>query len=268
MNDLDLEHARQSYEQNGVCILRGAFDKVWLDLVEEAIEEALTNPGLHAERYGPPGAELFFGDLDMWTRSPRFEKFVRESPAARLAGEIMESRTATFLYDQLLVKEPGSQEHTPWHQDQPYWAVSGWQVSSIWLPVDEAPKDVALQFVSGSHKWGHAYNPAHFADGTPYVGTGLPELPDIEAERDKYDILAWDVAPGDCLIFQGMVVHGAPGNPRAGRRRVLSTRWLGDDARYRKPTGEVAIPTTLPDLPDGAPFSGPAYPTVWRAEAA
>jgi ectoine hydroxylase-related dioxygenase (phytanoyl-CoA dioxygenase family) len=265
---LDMDKARQDYEQNGACILRGAFAPNWLELVEQAIDEALQNPGPHAERYGPAGAERFFGDLDMWTRSSLFEKFVRESPAARLAGEIMGSTTSTFLYDQLLVKEPGSQERTPWHQDQPYWAVSGRQVSSIWLPVDEAPRDVALQFVSGSHNWGHAYNPSHFADGTPYIGTGLPELPDIEAEREKYDILAWDVSPGDCLIFQGMVVHGAPGNPKAGRRRVLSTRWLGDDARYRKPQGEVAIPTTQPDLLDGAPFTGPLYPTVWRASPA
>ncbi len=263
-----IEQARADYEKNGVCILRGAFDPFWLALIEEAVDEALENPGPHAERYGPKGAELFFGDLDMWTRSPGFKKFVLSSPAAELAGQIMGASAVTFLYDQLLVKEPGSQERTPWHQDQPYWAVSGRQVCSIWLPVDEAPKEVALEFVAGSHKWGQAFNPAHFADGSPYEGTGLPELPDIEAARDEYEILGWDVEPGDCLIFQAMIVHGAPGNARAGRRRVLSTRWLGDDARYREPQGEVAIPTTKPDLKDGEPFSGPLYPTVWRANAA
>ncbi|WP_084421581.1 phytanoyl-CoA dioxygenase family protein [Henriciella litoralis] len=264
----NIEQAREDYDRDGVCILRGIFDRPWLDLVERAIDEALRHPGPDAERYGPAGAERFFGDLDMWTRQESFRDFILKSPAGKLAGLIMGSSTSTFFYDQMLVKEPGTQQRTPWHQDQPYWAVSGRQVCSIWLPVDSVPKDVALEFVAGSHNWGQAYNPAHFADGSPYDGTGLPELPDIEAARDNYDILSWDVEPGDCLIFQAMLVHGAPANPKAGRRRVLSTRWLGDDARYTVPKGEVAIPTTKPDLADGAPYSGALYPTVWRAGAA
>ena len=75
------------------------------------------------------------------------------SPAAEIAGRIMESSTATFLYDQMLVKEPGSQQRTPWHQDQPYWAVSGFQVCSIWMPLDPVPREVSLEFVRGSHRW-------------------------------------------------------------------------------------------------------------------
>jgi len=260
---MDVTDAKAAYERDGVCIVRGAFDPHWLATLERGVDAALAAPGPHAERYGPQGRERFFGDLDMWTRLPEFRDFVLQSPAAELVGRIMGSSAATFLYDQLLVKEPGSQERTPWHQDQPYWAVKGFQVCSIWLPLDRAPKDVSLEFIAGSHRWGKTFNPTHFSDRTPYEGTGLPNLPDIEAARGDYNIVSWDVEPGDCIVFQGMEMHGAPGNLTAGRRRVLATRWLGDDARFFKRPGEIAIPTTMPDLEDGAPFSGPMFPTVW-----
>ncbi len=100
-----------------------------------------------------------------------------------------------------------------------------------------------MQYVSGSHEWGE-HNPRRFADQTPYEGTGLPELPDIESNRDQYDILGWDIAPGDCLVFQAMIVHGASGNVSSTtRRRAWATRWLGDDVRFCKRSGEVGFPT-------------------------
>ena len=68
-------------------------------------------------------------------------RFALESPAAEIAGRIMQSDKINFFYDQLLVKEPGTHAPTPWHQDQPYWAVSGWQVASLWLPLDPVACD-------------------------------------------------------------------------------------------------------------------------------
>ena len=29
---------------------------------------------------------------------------------------------------------------------------------------------------------------------------------------EKYELLGWDMEPGDCLVFQAMIVHGAAGN--------------------------------------------------------
>ena len=47
-------------------------------------------------------------------------------------------------------------------------------------------------------------------------------MPDIEAERDQHDILAWEMEPGDVLIHHSLTVHWAPGNLTAGRRRGLA----------------------------------------------
>jgi ectoine hydroxylase-related dioxygenase (phytanoyl-CoA dioxygenase family) len=255
-----------AYEQDGVVCLRNVFNSDWIELMRGAVDDAMADPGPFAEEYADgTGAGRFFGDLDVWQRHPTFCKFVLESPAAEVAGRIMRSNMSTFFYDQLLVKEGGTAERTPWHQDQPYWAVSGRQVASLWVPFDPVPEDVSVEYVAGSHLW-EAHNPYHFSDGSPYEGTDLPPLPDIEAHREDYRILSFALEPGDCLVFQAMVVHGAPGNPFSGRRRALATRWLGDDARVFKREGEVAIPTTDPGFADGERYRGERFPLVWRSE--
>jgi len=257
-----------AYARDGVVALRGVMPQAWLDFLAEAIEQAMTNPGPHAEEYAAPGGGgRFFGDIELAERLPAFRRFALESPAAQIAGRVMGATRVHFFYDQLLVKEPGTAERTPWHQDQPYWAVSGAQVCSLWLPLDPVPAAVGVETVAGSHRW-PAYSPYHFADGTPYQGTGLPPLPDIEALRAAQHgaaqrILSFDLAPGDCLVFQAMIVHGAPGNPGTRRRRALATRWAGDDARYCRRSGEVAIPTADPGLAHGAPLEGDRFPLAW-----
>jgi ectoine hydroxylase-related dioxygenase (phytanoyl-CoA dioxygenase family) len=253
------------YEEDGVVCLKGMFDPGWIDLLELAVDEAMRHRGRFGESYTKPGNPgLFFGDLDMWQRLDRFKRFVFESPAAAIAARIMRASRVNFFYDQLLVKEPGTIERTPWHQDQPYWAVSGRQVCSIWLPLDPVAKENGVEYVRGSHRWQRTFLPYHFTDGSPYRERALERMPDIEADRAGYDIVRFDMEPGDCLVFQAMIVHGAPGNAALDRRRrALATRWTGDDARYCVHSGEVAIPTSDPGLKHGDSMDCALFPRVW-----
>ena len=253
------------YERDGIVCLRRMFDQDWIVFMRDWVDRAMAAPGPHGEDYGSPdGGGRFFGDLDIARRHEGFRRFVHESPAAEIAGRVMGASHVNFFYDRLLVKEPGTAERTPWHQDQPYWAVSGKQVCSVWLPLDAISEDVCVEYVAGSHGWPE-FSPYHFVDGSPYDGTGLPQLPDIEAERQRHDIRRFDLAPGDCLVFQAMIVHGAPGNRTAERRRALATRWTGDDARYCVRPGETAIPTRDPGLASGDPLECADFPMVWQA---
>lgn len=250
------------YHQNGVVMLSSVFELDWIDKLREATEFALNNPGPNAEEYAK-GKGRFFGDLDVAKRIQDFKDFIFKSEAAKLMGKIMKSQKVNFFYDQLLVKEPGTGEPTPWHQDQPYWAVSGKQVASIWLPLDVVNKNTSLRYVAKSHLW-EEYNPHNFSDNSPYEGTGLPELPDIDAAPENYKILGWDMKPGDCLVFQGMIVHGSKGNTSNNRRRAWATRWTGDDVRYNKRNGEFAIPSEDPGLAHGDVLDSEAFPVVWK----
>jgi ectoine hydroxylase-related dioxygenase (phytanoyl-CoA dioxygenase family) len=207
-------------------------------------------------------ANRFFADLERAKRLPRFHRFAMESPAAEIAGRVMRANAVNFFYDQLFVKEPGSSKRTPWHQDQPHWAVSGYQVCSLWLTLDPIPEALSVEYVCGSQRCAE-FSPYHFADGTAYAGTGLPPLPDIENHREHYRIARFAMQPGDCLVFQAMIVHGAPGNSSGHRRRALATRWTGDDARYLRRLGEVAIPTQNPGLEHGEKLTCNRFPLVW-----
>jgi len=252
-----------AYDRDGAVCLRGVFPAAWIDFMREGVERAMAAPGPLAEEYERHGSGRFFGDLDVWKRHAHFRRFVMESPAAEVAGRIMGASRVNFFYDQLLVKEPGTAARTPWHQDQPYWAVAGRQVASVWLPLDPVDIETSPEFVAGSHAW-PAFSPYHFVDGTPYRDTGLPPLPDIEAERSRHRILRFAMEPGDCLVFQAMIVHGAPPNRSMRRRRALATRWTGDDAHYCIRRGEVAIPTSDPGLEHGDPMTCEDFPLVWQ----
>lgn len=254
-----------TYRRQGVVKLPQIFPFDWIEHLREATDAAMANPGPYAEEYAKGGGR-FYGELDVARRLDSVWAFVQHSPAAAIAGAVMEASRVNFFYDQLLVKEPGTAERTPWHQDQPYWAVSGRQVASIWLPLDPVSKGASLQYVTGSHEWGE-HNPQHFSDGSPYEGTDLPSLPDIDGEPERYDILSWDMQPGDCLVFQAMIVHGSQGNLSAStRRRALATRWTGDDARYCIRAGETGYPPFDPGLNHGDRMSCDAFPEVWRRE--
>lgn len=258
----------EAYTKDGVVCLRDVFDPSWIKHLRNWTDTAMSKPGPHAEEYtANGGAGRAFNDLDLARRHDGFREFVHKSPAAQIAGTIMQSDKVNFFYDQLIVKEPNTAERTPWHQDQPYWAVSGRQVCSIWLPLDLISKQVSVQYVAGSHEWAE-HNPHHFADDSPYAGTDLPELPDIDANLGEYNVLTWDMEPGDCLVFQGMIVHGAPGNSNANtRRRALATRWTGDDARYLIRPGETGVPTRDPGILDGEPMDCEDFPVIWRSDA-
>ena len=259
------EADRAAYARDGIVCLRHQFDADWITHLADWVERAMAEPGPSGEDYAPSSDRgRFFGDLDLARRLEGFDRFVRESPAAEIAGRVMGAGEVNFFYDQLLVKEPGTGERTPWHQDQPYWAVAGRQVCSIWLPLDPVARETCVEYVAGSHDWPE-FSPYHFVDGTPYAGTGLPPLPDIEAERARHRIVTFALEPGDCLVFQAMIVHGAPGNSSRHRRRALATRWTGDDARYCLRPGEVAIPTRDPGLEHGDPMDCADFPVVWRA---
>lgn len=262
----------EAFQQDGAVCLRGVFDRNWVDRVAAGVERNLAEPSPYARFYTPEGHPgFFFGDYCNWSRIPEFREFVSRSPAAAIAGRVMRARAVRIFHDHLLVKEPGTEERTPWHHDQPYYCVDGTQICSIWMPLDPVPRDTAIEYVAGSHRWEQWFMPRRFVDhrNYDYAPGAYPSVPDIDAEREKYRILGWEMAPGDCVAFHGLTLHGAPGNlSLERRRRAFSTRWLGDDIVYATRPGKTSPP--FPEL-EGRLRPGDAmdhelFPVVWRRD--
>ena len=259
----------EAFRADGVVCLRGAIDPEWIERLRAGVAADMAEPGPHVEIYtGETDPGLFFNDFDLWRHVPVLKDFIFDGPCAALAGALMGASAITHFYDHLFVKEPGTTGFTRWHQDQPYMAVDGRQLCSNWIPLDAITPETTLEFVRGSHRWGRWFAPIDsLLDGTRYPGTEFERCPDFEAARDDYDIISWELEPGDCLFFQGLMVHQGRSNPtRNLRRRTLSHRWLGDDARFvlREPPAE--FPKYPTALRTGDPFHvDPQFPVVWRA---
>ncbi len=253
-----------AYRRDGAVCLRGLFDREWLTLLAEAVDRNMAEPGPHAHFYtgaGEPG--LFFGDYCNWRRIEGYRRFAFGSPAAAIAGRLMGANKVNFFHEHVLVKEPGTADRTPWHHDQPYWVVDGDQVCSIWLPLDPVARAVSVEFVAGSHRWGKWFTPKRFVDHADHPSNEGESVPDIDADRDAYRLIGWDLEPGDCIVFHALTVHGAPGNSSAvRRRRAVATRWTGDDARFVRRDGFMSPPFEDVTRAPGAPMDCDTFPVV------
>lgn len=279
---LDADAVERFWRDGALCV-RGAF-RAWVEPMRDAIEQALDDPGPLAQNparadYRPAGHERsqsFHIELGVWSRHPVFRDFALCSPAADIAARILSSATINLFFDQLFVKEPGSPEQrTPWHQDQPYWPICGSQVLSIWVPFDRVTEaSGALRYVKGSHLWGQRFCPRDFGAGQRALhDLGGETPPEVDADPARYQVLSWELEPGDCLIHHGMTLHAAHGNESAReRRRAHSIRFVGDDVRWDpRPEVLARVPrmTTLPiPLEAGAPLTCEAFPVVRGAAVA
>ena len=254
----------EDFQREGAIFLPGLFSP-WVQALQEAVEAAMRAPSPLERSYQPKdGSAPFFQDYLNWTRLPGLRDFVFQSDAGAVAAALMRSRTARFFHDHILVKRPGTSLVTPWHQDQPYYCVQGAQSVSFWTPLDPVPREISLECVAGSHRWSEVgYKPTRF-DGTPlYRDDRFAALPDIEAQREHLRILSYSLQPGDAIAFDFRTLHGAPGNTSAQMRRVVSTRWVGDDARWAARQGPTSPPFPHLSLPDGAPLDLPDFPLVF-----
>ena len=230
-----------AFRRDGAVKLAGLASPRWVEALRVAAEKNLADPGPlcdeHAQAAGTGGR--FHDDQFLWRRHSAAHEYVLHSGIGALAARAMGSRTAHILYDQLFVKEPGTAAPTPWHNDTSYWHIKGEQVCSVWLALDEVPRERGLSYVAGSHRWQLLHRVTNFSGGAHSDrnvyddAETLPPVPDVDAgvASGEYELLSWDMLPGDVLLFYSAMLHGAPGVPADSphRRRGYATRWCGDD---------------------------------------
>ena len=227
----------RTFRRDGVVRLEGVVDLEWIELLRRGVDKSLAQHGpLSTVQTRDGEAGFFLSDICMAQQHEEYREFMLNGPAPAIAARLMDSARINFFADTLWVKDSGTAKRTRWHQDQPFFWVDG-HMCVIWFPLDSVALDSALEVVRGSHRWGKQYAPELSKDGRELYGAAktasFERMPDISAEREKFDIAAWPVEPGDCIAFDGLTVHGAAGNVSGERRRrAVSTLWLAEDARY------------------------------------
>ncbi len=250
------------FQQNGAVCLRGVLGD-WVEALKQGITRNMEDPGPFVRDYDDGKGGRFFGDFCNWHRIEEYHQFLFESPAAGIAGELMGSDSVRLFHEHVLVKEPGTEMPTPWHHDQPYYCVDGKQNVSLWMPLDPVSEEVTIEFVKGSHRWDRWFRPERFDKSALYENDSQEKLPDIEANREQYEIIRWAMEPGDIVAFHYLTLHSAPATTQSTlRRRAFSSRWVGDDATFAVRAGKTSPPFPDCRLSHGDPLVGPEFPLV------
>ena len=257
------------FQAEGACVLRGLLEPHEVALLRAGIDANLARPSPRAKVASTredPG--WFIEDFCSWQENDCYRRVIFGSRLGEVGGRLMRSASARLYHDHMLTKEPGTRARTPWHQDQPYYNISGRQNCSFWIPVDPVSRAATLEFVAGSHR-GPWLMPRSFMDAQAkwFPEGTLADLPDIEADRQRFRILGWELEPGDAVCFHMLTLHASAGVSGSTRRRVFSLRLLGDDIRHAPrpwPTSPD-FPGLAAQLAEGAPMVHPLFPLLWQA---
>ena len=260
-----LNNQIKSYKEDGAILLKGVFID-WVKTIETGIEKLIKNPSPRERSYLPEdGTAKFFQDLCNWNRIDEFKDFIYNSDIGKISSALMNSKSTRFFHDHVLVKEPGSSLVTPWHQDLPYYCVDGVQNVSFWIPLDPISKEICLRCISKSHLTGKIHRPKRFNGNDFYENDNTEEMPDIENNLDSYNILAWDMEPGDAIAFDFRIIHGANANFNESlRRRVFSARCVGEKTRFVDRKGKGSPPFDHIKLNTGDKLDVEDFPVVYE----
>lgn len=262
----------RQYERDGAICVRQAVDRACAAELLEHLDALISdrNDRWTTNRIGG------FSDRHLWPRTPWMRDFCAASRLPAIAGQLMRSRYARLFFDHVFIREGGTEHLTPWHQDRPYWPFQGNRIASVWVALTPCgPESSGVRFIRGSHAWGKVFQPAPFGESSAsaqFLGgnDALEPMPDFDAAPDRYQILAWDMEPGDAIVFGAETVHGAASNANTERRRAaVSVRYVGDDARWdpRPGTDPIVTQDKVSIAPGDPPFDDTWFPEVWREAA-
>jgi len=277
----------RTYDRDGTVLIPGAFDD-WVAHIEAAVKDVIAEhrSGALDLDAGAPSTqndlnivENFGGGamaLNIFPYHAGFQEWLDESPAARMAAEIMQSKTARYWIDATFWKEEGAaSEGTPWHNDTCTWPFWGRQMTILWIALTDVDEgNGPMITVRGTHDGDGRYYSTFFPQDIepPEPYRPWQELMDQALAPDA-EIQTWTMKKGDCLFMHPSTIHGSkPRSANAGVPRLaFSTRWLGDDVVWKPDPLTARMTEKLTDHPDmtfNAPPAVSAIPVSWTHPSA
>ena len=231
-----------TYHRDGVLLLKNMFDKGWIELLNKGLDLNCKSPTERSRIWDKDdeGHTMFYDTL-AWRKIKEYKKFIFDSPAAQICGQLMKTTTVNYFFDAVFVRSAGTKFETPWHQDEPYWSIEGYDACTLWMPLVPVKKKNCLSFVPGSHLFKSVFNQKNFGeitghpkDQVDFSKVANEEFPDINGDPEKFRVISWKLQPGDCIAFNGRTMHGGSGKLDSDTNlRVFTTKWLGDDVRIK-----------------------------------
>jgi len=207
----------------------------------------------------------FFYEAGQWRFNDGIKNVAKYSLLPEASAKLLDSEYINFWEDNVFVKTPQTGQKTTFHQDWGNFQITGRKCCVIWIPLDKVTRDNGgMEYIRGSHLWDKTYAPNLLISQTADPTSPYEKMPDIEANIDKYDVISFDVNPGDVIIHHIMTVHGSGANTsRTKTRRAIALRYCGDDVRYFDKPGAIDQPYISHHLKNGDRLIADDYPLVW-----
>lgn len=275
----------EAFWRDGVVCLRQVLPRHWVEAMAGPVEEALVsaattdlssfgddleaNAGAvrvvdeDVRAAGIPRGHFKAG-TDHWCVQPEFLEFATRSPLGPIVSGLLRSDRVWLYEDSVLVKEPGTEEKTAFHQDMAYFHLDGDLVCTTWVPLDPVTAATgAVRFVAGSHRDRTRYRPNLFVTTMALPDTEGADVPDYDERVGDARIISFDTEPGDITVHHARTIHGAYANSSATRRRrAISVRYAGDGTVFSPRPGAFPKPHHAL-LREGQPLDAAACPLAW-----
>jgi ectoine hydroxylase-related dioxygenase (phytanoyl-CoA dioxygenase family) len=244
---------RSSFDADGVVCLRGLVSADVVEDLRRVCSQARSSGG---------GETGFWNVSNLWRADPVVREILSDERVAGTLACLLGSRSLWLFEETMLVKEAGSTDPTPWHQDLTHYPLAGSTIATMWISLDAvAPNGGRVVYVRGSHRWGRNFSSVAFSTGEVYDAPGLEPVPEDIREGRSPLLTSFATAPGDCVVHHGLTLHGAPGNESDSTRRALAISVFGDDVRYHPPVLPVEHASEAA-LREGRPL-GEIFPRLW-----
>jgi Phytanoyl-CoA dioxygenase (PhyH) len=215
-------------------------------------------------RVRPPSSRdaSFWTVSNLWPADGIVREVLADEHVAGTLAVLLGSQMLWLFEETMLVKEAGSTEPTPWHQDLCHYPLAGSMVATMWISLDAvAPDGGRVVYVPGSHRWGRRFSSVGFSTGEAYQAPGVEPVPTDVREGRSPLCTSFATAPGDCIVHHGLMLHSAPGNRSRSPRRALALSVFGDDVTYRPAALPVEHDAELA-LQAGRPLHD-VFPRLW-----
>tara|TARA_B110001469_G_scaffold40050_1_gene39684 strand:+ start:597 stop:1442 length:846 start_codon:yes stop_codon:yes gene_type:complete len=215
ITDILTQHQIDQFKADGAVFLKGKFSSQWIEQLTHGIDANMKHPSprfaRHTKDDDAPG---YFEDFWVWDRHQGFENFVFQSPAAKIAAELLGAKKINLVMDNWFFREAGSKSGAPFHHDISYFDFEG-SMFVLWLPLASVKRHEGIAWVKGSHLWNKLFLRTRFREGYQEDGEAgevngktYHLTPDILNNQQNYEFLEWDFELGDCVFFDMRTLHG------------------------------------------------------------
>ncbi len=233
------EDQKRALADDGIVKLPDLISATLLDELGACFEWSIAHPGPIASGK-TDGEDISFVDNGNPDAKPMYNDLILRSGFGGIAAQLWNSEYVGYFAEEIFWKK-GKASPTFWHQDTAYQPWSGEHWCNMWIPLASMSADQSIQVIRESHKGiqydGTTFNPKNPTQSLWGEHGNFPRLPDISAESaantGSWDIVGFDVVPGDVVVFHPHCLHRGGGTDSTlPERRNMVFRFFGDKSYY------------------------------------